>query len=45
MPKKKDLLEKLCRKPIPKNFTTRELYSYQVKKTIQFIKDINEFDE
>ena len=25
MPKKKDLLEKLCRKPIPKNFTTREL--------------------
>lgn len=25
MPKKKDLLEKLCRKPSPKNFTTREL--------------------
>lgn len=25
MPKKKDLLEKLCRKPRPQNFTTREL--------------------
>lgn len=25
MPKKKDLIEKLCRKPYPKNFTTREL--------------------
>lgn len=25
MPKKKDLLAKLCRKPTPKNFTTREL--------------------
>ncbi len=25
MPKKKDLIEKLCRKPSPKNFTTREL--------------------
>lgn len=25
MPKKKDLLEKLCRKPCPNNFTTREL--------------------
>ncbi len=25
MPKKKDLLEKLCRKPSPKNFTIREL--------------------
>lgn len=25
MPKKDDLLEKLCRKPIPKNFTKREL--------------------
>ena len=25
MPKKKDLLEKLCRKPSPKNFTVREL--------------------
>ncbi len=25
MPKKKDLLEKLCRKPSPKNFTMREL--------------------
>lgn len=25
MPKKEDLLEKLCRKPSPKNFTMREL--------------------
>ena len=25
MPKKKELLEKLCRKPVPKNFTMREL--------------------
>ncbi|MDD2957217.1 MAG: type II toxin-antitoxin system HicA family toxin [Lachnospiraceae bacterium] len=25
MPKKQDLIEKLCRKPNPKNFTTREL--------------------
>lgn len=25
MPKKKDLIEKLCRKPMPKNFTKREL--------------------
>lgn len=25
MPKKKDLIEKLFRKPYPKNFTTREL--------------------
>ncbi len=25
MPKKKDLIEKLCRKPSPKNFTVREL--------------------
>ena len=25
MPKKKDLIEKLCRKPSPKNFITREL--------------------
>lgn len=25
MPKKQDLLAKLCRKPYPKNFTTREL--------------------
>lgn len=25
MPKKSDLLEKLCRKPSPKNFTVREL--------------------
>ena len=25
MPKKRELIEKLCRKPMPKNFTTREL--------------------
>lgn len=84
MPKKKELIEKLCRKPAPKNFTKRELdtlmgkcdctkfsggrgsgigfvhnktkrvlqfdephpgnelYGYQVKKTIQFLKDIGE---
>lgn len=84
MPKKSDLLNKLCRKPIPKNFSKRELdilmgkcgcdkfsggrgfgigfvhkktmrilqfdephpgnelYTYQIKKTIQFLKDIGE---
>lgn len=84
MPKKADLIEKLCRKPIPRNFTKRELnilmgkcncskfsggrgsgigfvhnetkrilqfdephprnelYGYQIKKTIQFLKDIGE---
>ena len=84
MPKKRELIEKLCRKPMPKNFTTRELdmlmgkcgcekfsggrgsgigfvhletkrilqfdephpehelYAYQVTKTIQFLKDIDE---
>ena len=84
MPKKKDLLEKLCRKPIPKNFTIaeldvlmsksgcekgyggrgssssyyhestkkilqfdephpgKELYTYQIKKIIQFLKDVGE---
>lgn len=84
MPKKEELIEKLCRKPIPKNFTKRdldmlmkkcncekfsggrgsgigyvhsktqrvlqfdephpgnELYSYQIKKTIKFLKDILE---
>lgn len=31
MPKKKDLLEKLCRKPSPKNFTTKELDSLMGK--------------
>jgi hypothetical protein len=25
MPKKEDLIDKLCSKPIPKNFTTRDL--------------------
>ena len=84
MSKKADLLEKLCRKPIPKNFTKpeldllmrkcdcekysggrgssiayfhketkrilqsdephpgKELYIYQIKMTIQFLKDIGE---
>lgn len=84
MPKKSDLLAKLCRKPLPKNFTKRELdalmgkcgcekfsggrgsgmgfvhletkrilqfdephpgnelYAYQIKKTIQFLKNIGE---
>ena len=82
VPKKEDLLKKLCRRPAPKNFTTKELdaplgkcgclkfsggrgsgigyvheptkrvlqfdgphpgnelYHYQIKKTIQFLKDI-----
>lgn len=84
MPKKEGLLQKLCRKPIPKNFTKseldilmkkcecekysggrgssiaylhketkrilqfdephpgKELYIYQIKMTIQFLKDIGE---
>lgn len=84
MPKKKELLDKLFRKPVPKNFTKRELdllmgkcgcdkfsggrgsgigyvhretkrilqfdephpgnelYGYQIKKTIQFLKEIGE---
>ena len=84
MPKKDDLLEKLCRRTIPKNFTKseldilmkksgcekysggrgssiaylhtdsrrilqfdephpgKELYIYQIKMTIQFLKDIGE---
>ena len=86
MPKKRDLIEKLCRKPIPRNFSNRELdilmgkcdckkfqggrgsgigfvhsetkrilqfdephpgnelYDYQIKKTIQFLKDIGEIE-
>lgn len=86
MPKKDDLLKKLCGKPSPKNFTKRELeqlmgkcgcdkfsggrgsgigfvhretkrvlqfdaphpgnelYGYQVKKTIQFLKEIGEIE-
>ena len=86
MPKKTDLIQKLCRKPIPKNFTTRdldalmkkcnctkfsggrgsgigyvhnetqrvlqfdephpgnELYTYQIKSVIRFLKDIEEID-
>ena len=84
VPKKEDLLKKLCRRPAPKNLTTKELnallgkcgclkfsggrgsgigyvheatkrilqfdgphpgnelYHYQIKKTIQFLKDIGE---
>lgn len=84
MAKKEDLLDKLCRKPHPNNFTIqeldslmkkcncdkfsggrgsgigfvhketkrilqfdqphpgKELYIYQIKKTIQFLKDIGE---
>lgn len=84
MPKKKDLVEKLCRKPIPKNFTKmeldalmnkcgckkfsggrgsgigyihlkterviqfdephpgKELYTYQIKMVINFLKEIKE---
>lgn len=84
MPKKQDLLNKLCKKPIPKNFTKqdldmlmkkigcekysggrgssiaffhketkrilqfdephpgKELYTYQIKMTIQFLKEIGE---
>ena len=86
MPKKADLIEELCRKPKPNNYTKRELdalmskcnctkfsggrgsgigfvhneakrilqfdephpgnelYGYQIKKTIQFLKDIGELD-
>lgn len=84
MPKKEDLLKKLCRKPMPKNFTkseldtlmrkcgcekhsggrgssiaylhigtnrilqfdephpSKELYIYQIKMVIQFLKNIGE---
>lgn len=31
MPKKEDLIDKLCRKPLPKNFTTKELDSLMGK--------------
>ena len=31
MPKKEDLIEKLCRKPLPKNFTTKELDLLMIK--------------
>ena len=86
MPKKEDLIEKICRKPEPRNFTTRELdslmkqcgcekfpggrgsgigfvhmetmrvlqfdqphpgnevYRYQIKKVVQFLKDIGELN-
>lgn len=86
MPKKEDLIYKVCKKPSPKNFTTRELdalmgkcnctkfsggrgsgigyfheltkrvlqfdephpgnelYGYQIKKVVQFLKDIGEID-
>ena len=84
MPKKEDLINKLCRKPSPKNFSKKELdtlmgkcgckkfqggrgsgigfyheetgrviqfdephpgnelYGYQVKKVVQFLKEIGE---
>ena len=83
MPKREDLIEKLCRKPSPKNFTKQELdalmgkcgcnkrqggresaieyvhkngriltfdgphpgnelYNYQIKKVIAFLKEIGE---
>ena len=84
MPKKESLICKICKKPYPKNFTTRELdalmgksnctkfsggrgsgigyvheetkrvlqfdephpgnelYGYQIKKVVQFLKDIGE---
>lgn len=84
MPKKKDLIEKLCRKPIPKNFTKKDLdalmnkcgcekfsggrgsgigyihletgriiqfdephpgkdlYTYQIKSVIKFLKEVKE---
>ena len=83
MPSKKTLLDKLCRKPIVKNFTKQELgkcdcskhaggrgssiryyhggsgriltfdephpenelYTYQVKKVIQFLQEIGEISE
>ena len=87
MPKKQDLVDKLCRRPSPKNFTTKELdslmkkcncekfqggrgsgigyvhnetkrivqfdqphpgnelYGYQIKKTIDFLKAVGEIDE
>lgn len=87
MPKKEDLIEKLCRRPSPGNFTIRELdalmkkcnchkfsggrgsgigfiheqtgkvlqfdqphpgkdlYNYQIKKTILYLKDIGEINE
>ncbi|SCP99897.1 type II toxin-antitoxin system HicA family toxin [Anaerobium acetethylicum] len=86
MPKKEDLLDKIKRNPMPKNFTTRELdvlmrkcnctkytggrgsgigycheetqrmiqfdephpgnelYRYQIKKVVQFLKDIGEIE-
>lgn len=84
MPKKDDLIKKLCRKPMPRNFTKRELdtlmrkcgcekfsggrgsgigyvhektkrvlqfdephpgnelYEYQIKSTVKFLKEIGE---
>ena len=41
MPKKKDLIEKLYRKPYPGN----ELYKYQIEKIKQFIEEIGEKEE
>jgi hypothetical protein len=56
MPKKKDLLSKLTRKPSPANFTTRELdllmskcgckklYPYQIKRIIAFLEGVGEIE-
>ena len=83
MSKKEDLIDKLCRKPLPNNFTTKELdslmgkcdcekrqgssiayfhrptgriltfdgphpgnelYKYQVKLVIKFLKELGEID-
>lgn len=86
MSKKDNLIDKLCRKPLPKNFTTQELdllmskcgcekrqggrgssiayfhkptgriltfdgphpgnelYSYQIKKVIKFLKELSEIE-
>jgi hypothetical protein len=55
MPKKNDLLNKLCRKPSPNNFTTRDLELLMGKcdcvkfsggrgSSIGFLKDIGEID-
>lgn len=57
MPDKQSLIRKLTAKPIPRNFTTRdldalidaphpgkELYIYQVKAVIQFLRTIGEID-
>ena len=37
MPKKKDLLDKLCRKPMPRNFTKQELKGYRGDKLVRVL--------